>query len=154
AWLNPQRYAIAGTQAVLPVAEYFARASRALDGKARPGNLRMPEEEGAPLIVLARAREGGGFYRVYMDPGTGKVLDVSPTGCRVGGLHGFHEHLQLREYGGRDLVGWVGVAMLISSLSGIYLWWPARGRFRQALGFRPGLSTSRNLHYAFGFYAS
>jgi uncharacterized iron-regulated membrane protein len=153
AWLNPQRYSLADTQPVLPMAEYFSRASRALDGKARPGNLRMPEEEGAPLIVLGRTREGGGFYRVYMDPATGKILDVSQTGGLVGWLHGFHEHLQLREYGGRDMVGWVGVAMLISSLSGIYLWWPGRGRFLQALGMRPGLTLPRNLHYLFGFYA-
>lgn len=152
--LNPQRYALTGTQAVLPVAEYLSRASDALQGQARPGNLRMPEEEGAPLVVLARGREGSGFYRVYMDPVSGRVLDISQTGGLVGWLHGFHEHLQLREYGGRDVVGWAGVAMLISSLSGIYLWWPGRGRFRQALGMRPGLPPSRNLHYLFGFYGS
>jgi len=114
----------------------------------------MPEEGGAPLVVFARSREGGGFFRVYMDPASGKILDVSQTGGLVGWLHGFHEHLQLREYGGRDVVGWVGVAMLISSLSGIYLWWPARGRFRHSLGLRPGLPVSRNLHYLFGFYGS
>lgn len=154
AWLNPQRYALSGTQAVLPVSEYLNRAGEALQDKARPGNLRMPEAEGAPLIVLLRGREGGGFYRVYMDPASGKVLDVSQTGGLVGWLHGFHEHLQLREYGGRDVVGWVGVVMLISSLSGLYLWWPARGRFRQALALRPGVPLSRNLHYLFGFYGS
>lgn len=152
--LNPQRYALSGTKAVLPVGEYLSRASEALQGQARPGNLRMPEEEGAPVIVLARGRDGGGFFRVYMDPASGRILEVSQSGGLVGWLHGFHEHLQLREYGGRDVVGWVGVAMLISSLSGIYLWWPARGRFRQALGMRPSLPPSRNLHYLFGFYGS
>ena len=55
---------------------------------------------------------------------------------------------------GREIVGLVGFAMLVSSLSGIYLWWPGRGRFRGALAFRPGIAPSRNLHYFFGFYGS
>jgi uncharacterized iron-regulated membrane protein len=154
AWLNPQRYAVSGVQAALPYGAYLERASAALEGRARAVNLRMPEEEGMPLVVIARAREGSGFYRVYLDPPTGKVLEVSQGGGLVGWMHSFHENLQLRDYAGREIVGAVGIAMLISSLSGLYLWWPARGRFREALGLRRGFSPSRNLHYLFGFYGA
>ncbi len=83
----------------------------------------------------------GGFLRVYLDAPTGRVLDVTQGVDFIGWMHSFHESLTLREYMGREIVGFVGVAMLISSLSGIYLWWPARGQGRKALGFRKGFGT-------------
>jgi uncharacterized iron-regulated membrane protein len=159
--LNPQRYAVSGPQAALPYGEYAKRAAQALEGRARPLNVRMPEAEGMPVVVFAREGRGGaaggsagGVTRLYLDPPTGRVLDISPGGGFIGWVRGFHESLALREYMGREIVGLVGFAMLISSLSGFYLWWPARGRFREALGARPGLRLSRNLHYLFGCYGA
>ena len=150
---NPHRYAVSGPQVALPYSDYLTNAAQGLEGKARPAVLRMPEEEGMPMVVIARARgEGGGNFRVYIDPPTGRVLDTVPGGGFFGWLHSFHENLTLREYYGREIVGAVGIAMLISSLSGLYLWWPARGRWREALGFRRGLTATRNLHYVCGFY--
>jgi uncharacterized iron-regulated membrane protein len=155
AWLNPQRYAVSGAQVALPYAEYVRRASQSVADRARPTNLRLPEADGLPVVVFARARaEGGGFHRVYLDPPTGRVLDTSAGGGLVAWAHSFHESLTLRDYKGREIVGVVGCAMLISSLSGIYLWWPPRGLGRRAFRFRPGLAPSRNLHYTFGFYGS
>lgn len=154
AWLNPQRYAVSGSQVSLTYDEYAAGVIRALDGRARIVNIRLPEREGMPIVVLARGREVGELYRVHVDPPTGRVLEAVLGGGFIGWVHRFHENLMLREYWGREIVGLVGLAMLISSLSGIYLWWPARGRFREALRLRPGLALSRNLHYLFGFYGS
>jgi uncharacterized iron-regulated membrane protein len=152
--LNPQRYAVTGSRVSLTYAEYVAGIAQALGGGARVVNLRLPEEEGMPIVALARPREGATFYRVYVDPPTGRVLDAAAGGGFIGWLHRFHENLTLREYSGREIVGLVGFAMMISSLSGLYLWWPARGRLGEALGARPGLARSRNLHYLFGFYGS
>ena len=150
---NPQRYAVSGPQVALPYSAYVASAAQALEGRGRAAFVRMPEEPGMPVVVIARARgEGGGNIRVFVDPPTGRVLDSVPGGGFFGWLHSFHENLTLREYYGREIVGAVGIAMLISSLSGLYLWWPARGRWREALGFRRGLATTRNLHYVCGFY--
>ncbi len=100
------------------------------------------------------AAGSGNVTRLYLDPPTGKVQEATPGGGFIGWVRSFHENLTLREYMGREIVGLVGFAMLISSLSGIYLWWPARGRFREALGARPGLRLSRNLHYLFGIYGA
>ncbi len=72
----------------------------------------------------------------------------------AGWLHSFHESLTLREYNGREIVGAVGIAMLISSLSGIYLWWPVGGLRRSAFGFRRGFALYRNLHYTFGIWGA
>lgn len=154
AWLNPARYRVSGAQAALAPGEYLKRAAQALEGRARPVNLRMPEDEGMPVVVFARGKEGGSVSRLYLDPPTGKVLEASPGGGFIGWVHTFHENLTLREYMGREIVGLAGFAMLISSLSGLYLWWPARGRFREALGMRRGFTLSRNLHYLLGFYCA
>jgi uncharacterized iron-regulated membrane protein len=152
--INPQRYAVSGSEAARPYAEYIDNAAQALEGKARPALVRLPQEAGAPVIVIARAPEGRGFFRVYLDPPTARVLEVSTSGGFIGWVRQLHEYLLLREYSGREIVGAVGFGMLISSLTGLYLWWPARRRFREALGFRKGLAPTRNLHYFFGFYGS
>ena len=150
AWLNPQRYAVSGAEASRSYADYAAGVRQALPG-ARVVGIRMPDEDGEPIVVTARG-QGPVFHRVYVDPPTGKVLEAVAGGGLIGWVHRFHENLTLREYWGREIVGAVGIAMLISSLSGLYLWWPARGRFKEALGTRKGLALSRNLHYLAGFY--
>jgi len=144
-WLNPQRYEISGPQVALGLREYAARVTQ-----GRVVSLRLPEAEG-PIVAIAR--DGSQFHRVWIDPPTGRVLDAAVGGGFFGWLHRFHENLALREYAGREIVGAVGIAMLVSSLSGLYLWWP-RGRLRDSLRMRPGLATSRNLHYLLGFYGS
>lgn len=150
--INPSRYAVTGSQIALPYADYLARATEGLDKNLRPMQMRLPQEPDAPVTVFARGREGAGVMRIYLDPPTGRVLDTAPGGGFIGTVRQLHEYLSMREYNGRDIVGIVGIGMLISSLSGLYLWWPARGRFRGALRFRPGLALTRNLHYTFGFY--
>jgi len=150
AGLNPQRYAVTGSRASLTYAHYAASARAAL-ASARVVNIRMPEQEGDPVVATARG-QGAMFHRVYLDPPTGKVLEAVPDGGLIGWMHRFHENLTLREYWGREIVGAVGIAMLISSLSGLYLWWPSRGRFKESLGARRGITVSRNVHYLVGFY--
>ena len=155
AQLNPQRYAISGSQIALPYAEYAQRAEAALEGRARTTAIRLPDLEPGPVIVLARAKaDAGPFLRVYLDPATGAVLDTASGRDWLGWLHSFHESLTLREWKGREIVGVIGIAMLTSSLSGIYLWWPA-GRIRvRAVGFRRGFALHRNLHYTFGIWGA
>lgn len=154
--LNPKRYAVTGSQAALPPSDYLKRSSEAVKDRARPVNLRFPAAAGMPIVVLMRAPHGNaaGFQRVYLDPPTGRVLDVETGRGFIGTAHVLHENLMLREYWGRELVGAIGFAMLISSLSGIYLWWPLHGKWGGVFGFRDGFALTRNLHYTFGFYAS
>ena len=147
--INPQRHAITGANIALPFADYAKRATQALGGDARPAGMRLPDTEDGPVTVFARSGSGP-FQRVYLDPPTGQVLDTTSGRDFLGWLHGFHESLTLREYGGREIVGVIGIAMLVSSLSGIYLWWPSRS----SLGFRRGFTLSRNLHYTLGFWGS
>jgi uncharacterized iron-regulated membrane protein len=155
AWLHPQRYATTGAEATLSFADYAERAAAAVGDGARALNIRLPETNGIPVVVLARARgESGGARRVYLDPPTGRVLDAPASGGLVGWMHDFHESLRLREQGGRDIVGVVGGAMLLSSLTGLYLWWPRRRLVLSDFGYRRRMTLARNLHYTFGFYGS
>jgi uncharacterized iron-regulated membrane protein len=55
---------------------------------------------------------------------------------------------------GRQVVGWVGVAMLISSLTGIWLWWPLRGRFTRGLRWKRRPDINSNLHHMGGFWVA
>lgn len=152
--LNPQRYAVSGGGMPLPLADYLDRAAEALGANVRATTLRTPGSEGAPVQVFARARAGGATQRVYLDPPTARVLDVSAGGGLVGWAHDLHGSLMLRAYSGREIVGVAGIAMLVSALSGVYLWWPRGTPWRAALGRRRGFTLARNLHFLGGFYGS
>jgi len=154
--LNPVRYAVTDA-ATQPASAYFDAARGALGPGLAPSVVRFPADDGGPVVVSARGRTADGrmqVFNVYLDPPTGRVLDVVDFRASLFGfLHVFHENLTIPQYSGRAIVGWVGVAMLISSLSGIYLWWP-RGRFRRGLRWQRTDSTNANLHYLLGFWIS
>lgn len=159
ALFHPARYATTSGQA-LPPAELIAKATAALPRGFQPIMLRMPGSDGSPAIVSAReGRRGEGarpkLVTVYLDPPTGRVLDtVEFRDSLIGVLHRFHENLTIPELNGRSIVGWVGVAMLILSMSGIYLWWPRNAGFLRGLRFTRGPALSFNLHHLFGFWIS
>jgi uncharacterized iron-regulated membrane protein len=151
--LNSDRYAITGAEVALPVSAYLARASD-VGADVRPVNVRFPvAARMLPVVVLAQAGgEGAGLVRINLDPPTGRVLGSEAPGGFVGTMRFIHGHLVFPGQRGHEIVGIVGISMLISSLTGLYLWWARRGTFRAALGFRRGLSLMRNVHYVFGFY--
>jgi uncharacterized iron-regulated membrane protein len=159
ALMHPGRYAVTGAQVVQPSA-YLASAAAALAGSAQPVAVRFPADEGWPVIVTARAAPGtdGGQARirnVYLDPPTARVLDVVDFRSSLfGWLHRFHENLTIPEYSGRAIVGWVGVGMLILSVTGIWLWWPRNGAFVAGLRWRRAAHTTTNLHHLIGFWIS
>ena len=53
---------------------------------------------------------------------------------------------------GRPIVGWVGVFMFVSCLTGIWLWWPLSGGFRSGFQWKRRNTTNANLHYLTGFW--
>lgn len=150
-WLHPARYAMGGGGAALQLADYASIAEKEVGNKARAGTISMPDRKTGPVTVFVLAE--GGVHRVYIDPSGGDVLDRTATRDLIPWMHTFHESLMLRDLGHR-LVGIVGIAMLISSLSGIYLWWPAGPFRRETFGFRRGFMLHRNLHYTIGFWGA
>jgi uncharacterized iron-regulated membrane protein len=159
ALITPSRYAVSGTQVVQP-STYLASAAQALGaGAPPPAAVRFPEDAGWPVVVMARAPRTESspprLVNVYLDPPTARVLDVVDfRSSLIGFLHRFHENLTIPEYNGRAIVGWVGVGMLILSLTGIWLWWPRNGAFVPGLRWRRAPHTTSNLHHFFGFWIS
>ncbi|MFO1398575.1 MAG: PepSY-associated TM helix domain-containing protein [Burkholderiales bacterium] len=151
-WLHPARHAITAPAAGPSMPQFAQRAEETVGPGARATGVRMPDLEAGPVVVFVRAQGGSGFQRVYLDPPTARVLDVASGTDFLGWLHNFHGALALRDSYGREIVGVAGIAMLISSLTGLYLWWP-RGRWRNAIfGFRRNFPLHRNLHYTFGLW--
>jgi len=140
--VNPRRHDVSGVRVELSFSEYAQRAQEALASGAHIIAIQLPDQDDGPIAALARSGNGTApLRRAYLDPPTGRVLDASSGRDLLAWLHSFHESLTLREYNGREIVGAVGIAMLLSSLSGIYLWWPVGGLRRSAFGFRRGFVT-------------
>lgn len=92
---------------------------------------------------------------VFLDPPTAAVLDVVDfRSSFFGFLHVFHENLTIPEYSGRQIVGWIGVGMLIMSLTGLWLWWPRGSDLLHALRWKRSTRFTFNLHHLFGFWIS
>jgi uncharacterized iron-regulated membrane protein len=170
--LNPGRYEVTGTPA-LPASAYAEAARAAL----RPGesllSLRF-EEEGPVVATAARAADGEGAWgapraregarregrrggppvrtNVWIDPGSARVLDVASSNSGlVRVLHRLHGSFMIPGVG-RQIVGWVGVAMLLSCLTGIWLWWPVGGNVRRGFRWKRRDSFSAKLHHQLGFW--
>jgi uncharacterized iron-regulated membrane protein len=153
AMLHSARYATTLGVAKAP----SAYVSRVIETGFEPINIQFGEN-GGPIDVTARRESGENgarpnFVAVYLDPPTNRVLDVVDIRTSLFGLlHRFHENLTIPEYNGRAIVGWTGVAMLISVLTGIYLWWSRGGGIKRGLRWRRGTGVLSNLHHTIGIW--
>lgn len=107
----------------------------------------------------------GGFdwFQVMVNPYTGKVIgqrDRNVYGIDrphlIKTIYELHSSL-LFEGTGRTIVGLTGLAWLIVTLSGIYLWWPKNGGFKNALIIKKNTNFIRfnfDLHRVVGIYTA
>lgn len=98
-----------------------------------------------------------GSLQIFIDPVSLQILETqrAMTGW-VRFFHDLHGHLFIPGGLGRELVGWLGVAMLVMGCSGIYLWWPSAGQWKSAFTVRrkaKGLRLNRELHGAVGIWS-
>jgi uncharacterized iron-regulated membrane protein len=152
AQVKPTRYAVTGP-AALPPSRYIAAAEDVLAPGERIASLRYPEGAG-PVVVTAAAADAGPRQRtnVYLDGATARVLDKAGSNdgaVRV--LHRLHGTLMVPGLG-RQIVGWIGVAMLTSSLTGLWLWWPLTGSVRRGFRWKRRPQFDANVHHQFGFW--
>lgn len=156
-----------------PLADLIAAASAAMGEGVRPSAVTLPATGNDPATIrFARANPspsgqnqgpaammGGG--QVKIDPVSLAVLEVQKGGNRGGGgggfigiMHQLHGSLMIPGMG-RDIVGWLGVVMLFLGVSGLIIWWPRPGQWRQQLTIKRGATTlrfNRDLHNTFGFW--
>jgi len=152
---NPDRYAVSGPATLTPE-RYAAAASVVVRPGERISNIRYPEGEGPVVVTVARPPVEGETRPVrtmiWLDGADARILDAAASDegiVRV--FHVLHGSLMVPGMG-RQVVGWIGVAMLISSLSGLWLWWPLSGRWTRGLRWKRQPSTNANIHHQAGFW--
>ena len=154
--INPQRYAVSG-ETRLPAQAYLTTATARLKPGERIAQLSMPDGDGPVTVsaagAAAPARPGPPRRTVvYLDPPTARVLDVASNSAGlVRFLHVLHGSLQIPGVG-RSIVGWIGVAMMLSAFTGLWLWWPTTGSLKRALRWGRHRNTDTNIHQTFGFW--
>lgn len=151
--LEPQRFAASDGPARLPASAYLAAGEQALEGRATVTQVRFPGSDGGPVVVSGRPTGGGrGNVSVWLDPQTAAVRDIGAArGAFHQGMHQLHGSLMIPQVG-RKIVGWVGWAMTVSALTGLWLWWPLRGGLARAFRWSRGSGTLYNLHHLMGFW--
>ena len=159
-WLDEQINSQRFPQVTAPLLEpgaYAAAAARV----AKPGEavraISLPDEKGAVQVTLTKPLPDGrrqAFARVWIDPRTAEPIERA--GSREGVLSVIHVlHGSLMVPGvGRKIVGLIGVAMLLSSLTGLWLWWPLKGSVRRGLRWNRRPDLNSNLHFQAGFWIS
>jgi len=155
AQLEPQRHeAIA--PAGLPPSAYAASAQARLDPGQRLTSLRFNPDDKPVVAVAQKAAQGPGRperTNFWLDPRDASVIDqASANAGVVRVLHVLHGSMMIPGGWGRPIVGWVGVFMFVSCLTGIWLWWPLGGGFASGLKWKRRNTTNANLHYMTGFW--
>jgi uncharacterized iron-regulated membrane protein len=159
-WAQPHASA-RGEQQSLEAILIAARAAAPSENAVRIG---LPEAEGLPANVrfdpadLRRGDNRRGNL-VYIDPVSLEVLGKVER-PRPGQLFNFmrtlHATLYVRTISDRSFVGWMGIALALMCVSGLVLWWPRRGQWRNALWIKQGargFRLHRDLHSAIGFWS-
>lgn len=95
-------------------------------------------------------------FSVHVDPGTGHILGArNPANSLVGWLFLLHFNLFAGEFG-HQVIGVTGLALVVITLTGVWLWWPTLRRL--AFGFtirwaRPFFVVNYDLHRVVGIYS-
>lgn len=101
--------------------------------------------------------KAGKFFaplRVQIDPYSGKIAGENYWGESIWTLvYSLHVSLLTGpffgpEIGGKvfDIICFLGLLLMLSVGSGLYLWWPSSGKLRQALSFKPKASFARFIY--------
>jgi uncharacterized iron-regulated membrane protein len=154
--MEPQRHASYGA-AALPPSAYADAARRVIASDERISGIRF-EDDGGPVIVTStKPAIPGSSARpertnIWLNPTNGHVIDkASASGGLMQVMHVLHGSLMWPGWG-RSVVGWVGVFMFLSCLTGIWLWWPLSGSVRSGFKWRRRNTLNANLHYFTGFW--
>jgi uncharacterized iron-regulated membrane protein len=146
--------------AMLPLDMLFASARESFNHDRANATIMLPQKQGDAVVVRFQSRSQPGPQKgtdVFVDPASAHVLDVRPApyNAVIGLMHDLHGRLLIPGREGRQVVGWLGVAMLALGLSGIFIWWPKRGQWNTGFRIRRnarGYWLYRDLHGAVGIW--
>lgn len=169
--LNPQflTVAVPETQpAYRPLAAIFQAGQAAMPETAVITFADYPRNDTAAFKLLYTLHVGDAVtenWEVYVNPYNAQVIgkrlmsrsDNFIPQTFIGLVFELHYALLLGEEWGYTVVGIMGVLLIISVLTGLILWWPLTGKWRQALTIKHKASTERlnfDLHKTAGFYST
>ena len=157
-WLNPALLLTNGSGDRLPIGEVTRRAEAAYRAA-------HPEQSIAASAVSSPRVENGvwtawfmggtestpEWTMVYVDPYSGEVTGQRVWGENLMGIvYRLHYTLLGGEYGA-VIVGIAGMVLMISIVSGIWLWWPLwKSGWRAAFAIRRGRRFNYDLHKTLG----
>lgn len=119
--LYPQQMRVTVSETVAPSRILAAAQSTLPAGSGRVVILRYPENPGRPIQALIE--HDGERRTLLIDPASATLLGPLPGGETFSVLLELHSRLMLQVLG-REIVGWVGVVLAISAITGLILWWP------------------------------
>lgn len=150
--VHPARYPAASTAQFAPTEAFLEKARAALPPGDRINALRVSEGSGAILVagqVSSPAPMGlgpPGRVQLWLHPATGEILDRQDGNLSfLWSMRAIHGHMLLKGWG-RQVVALLGLALMIMSGIGLWLWWPGRKAAVKALKWRRQFSRSMNLH--------
>jgi uncharacterized iron-regulated membrane protein len=144
-----------------PVADWIAAAKRARPDLGEPEFVAAPGAVPLPGDAAIVGREidlGGGahgHFIVAVDPWRAEPLGSFVLEETWAGLPILLHTSLLLPLVGPEVVAWAGVLAAVSAASGLYLFWPRRGRWRRALAPMRRAPASRRwleAHNLLGFY--
>ncbi|MCX7092388.1 MAG: PepSY-associated TM helix domain-containing protein [Methylobacter sp.] len=169
--LNPKLLTVPVDQenkSYLPLDTIVAAGVKALPPDGKAGAIAFPRHSGLAFELWFNQASLYGdnteIHQLFINPYTGEV-----TGQRL--LTDF-EHIWRDPFkdfilrlhytlglglGGMNVVGFIGLGLLFSVLTGLILWWPSPGKLRNALTIKRNASPERfnfDLHKTFGFYSA
>jgi uncharacterized iron-regulated membrane protein len=132
-----------------------ARPSGGERGLGGPGQQARGQQPGAQTPPQAAPQ--GPMGALLIDPASLAVVgSQTPGDGFLRTVHMLHANFLIRDRSGREIIGWLGVAMLALGLSGLIIWWPRPGRWKAAFTVKAGargVRLHRDLHGAVGVWS-
>ncbi|MDP3334253.1 MAG: PepSY-associated TM helix domain-containing protein [Methylococcaceae bacterium] len=169
-WLHPDLLVVEAPAKpnYRPLAEIFAAGREAMPPQAKHTFATYPRNEYAAFqlrFTMADANAVTERWVVAVDPYTAKVTGKQYHGRSsdwlpstfIDFIFELHYALLLPWDISSPIVGFTSALLIISTLTGLIVWWPLTGRWRQALIFKAGASKVRfnyDLHKVSGFYTA
>lgn len=123
----------------------------ALVRAAQPDSHDERAVQSPPPRASKMEQDPASLIAVYLDPPTGKILWIEDYRSTFPGkVHASHANFFMPGPTGRQIVGALGICMLLMSLSGLFICWPRAIPFGAALRFRRGVMLPSNLHHFAG----
>ncbi|MBB4619012.1 PepSY-associated TM helix domain-containing protein [Sphingomonas abaci] len=133
----PVRQAL-GARGVPPADHLVELVRRGLPPGARVAALTLPGPNEAAMVMVTPSglATGAASTGYYVDPVTGHRLGVAGPGSDLFyALRLFHQNLGM-ENAGRAIAGLLGLALMLSCLTGVHIGWPHGGGWRQVMRMR------------------